>query len=553
MKKTVLLIIILLFALNAFADQIIVNSADWKDVYSGMLYGSLKGETAGFLVSDKHSTLILGTIPKGTSIRAISSADAPFVVGYKSILESRGYIGEEDIYDNVNLELAGELDVNNFIIVDDSYGYNAISVAPYAVVSDSYVLFADRNNIRDIASFLGTRTVDKLLIYGQVDREVRNALAVYTPELINKEGDRFANNIEVVKKYQEIKNAKQVLLTNGEFIEKEIMSGVEPVIFIGANNVPDQVREYIQGTDIDVGVLVGNELVGTATYIRRNVGISVFVKFAQGARVSKGAISQVEALDMFYLPVYTLNIEVDSIRYNRATNQLEINIKNTEEQAVYFKGSYSLKASDGSQQSVGDINPIFLDGNELKTVVYDVERMPEGIITADIYIIFGESKGSMDKVLDLTMEVETVDVFDNCEIDLKNLVYDKRKGIFYITIENIGKVGCFVDTEIIDLLIDGQTRSFGADEVLHIKDGKKKKQKIKVKLTEEDIEENEIVTVRAYYGERENSLVKIIEAEFELKLKGIDYAFYSLLIIIILLLFLIFWRRRKDKKKKHSS
>ena len=70
------------------------------------------------------------------------------------------------------------------------------------------------------------------------------------------------------------------------------------------------------------------------------------------------------------------------------------------------------------------------------------------------------------------------------------------------------------------------------------------------KLSEEDIEDNEMVKVRAYYGERENSLIKIIEGEFELVLKGADYLSYSLLIIIVLLIILIIWKRYKDKKRK---
>ncbi len=554
MKKIYLMMLIFLFLLTKIAysaGQIIINSEDWRDVYSGMLYGSLTKTTANFLVSARHSRLILNSIPKGTPLEVISSKSRPFIVGYESVLRNEGYPATENIYDNANLELAKKLNVTNFIIVDDSYGYNAISVAPYAIVSNSYVLFADRNNIREIDSFLSGRTVNKILIYGNIDRQVKNTLAKYNPEIINKEGDRFANNIEIVKKYQEIKHSKQAVLTNGEFIEKEIMSGLEPVIFIGSNNVPDIAKEYIQSSEIEIGILIGNELVGTATYIRRNVGISVFVKFAQGARAPRGAISQVEALDMFYLPVYSLNIELDSIKYNRATNKLEVSIRNTEEQAVYLKGTYTIKGPGGLEQKVGDIEPVFLDGKELRTFVYDVEPIPEGNITAHAYIIYGESKGSMEKVIDKTVIVETVEILDRCKIKLTGLKYDKRKGIFYIDIENIGDVDCYVDVEIVDILIDKIPQSFGADDIAYIKAGKSKKQKVRVKLEEEDIEDNGIVKVRAYYGERKDSLVKIIEAEFELILVGIDYLFYSLLIIIIILIILILWKRKK-KKEKHK-
>lgn len=554
MKKFYLYLIIPMFLLMSLcsAQRIIVNSEDWRDVYSTMLYGNLQGETADFLVSDKHATLILNAIPKTESIKAFSSKKNPFIIGYKSILESRGYSAEEFVYDNFNLELAELLDVSNFIIVDDSYGYNAVSVAPYATASESFVLFTDRTNIRQVDDFLSDRVVNNLIIYGHVDREVKNTLQKYNPEIINKDGDRFLNNIEIVKKYQEIKHSKQAVLTNGEFIEKEIMSGVEPVLFIGTNNVPDSIRDYIQESEIDIGILIGNELVGTATYIRRNVGISVFVKFAQGARAPKGAISQVEALDMFYLPTYILNIEIDSIKYNKATNMLEVSIRNTEDQAVYFKGTYSLTDSAGFTQKVGDISSIFLDGNELKTITYDVEPMAEGKITGEVYVIYGESKGSMEKVVDTTFEIETVEILDECDIKINSLVYDKRGKSFYVEIENVAEITCYADTELVDVLLDGELKNLGSEDIVKIQPGKKAKSKIKARLEEEDIDENEVIKGKVHYGQRENALIKIKEFQFELALKGFDFWTFTLILIIITLLILIYLKRRKNKQKGSS-
>ena len=37
----------------------------------------------------------------------------------------------------------------------------------------------------------------------------------------------------------------------------------------------------------------------------------------------------------------------------------------------------------------------------------------------------------MEKVIDTTMDIEVVEILDKCEISLNNLVYNKRKGIFY--------------------------------------------------------------------------------------------------------------------------
>ena len=554
-RKTLIFLLILVLvsfsALAADPGRILSNSEDWKDVYSTMLYGNLIGKPASFLVSDRHATLILNSIPKGTHVWSISSKKLPYVVGYKNLLESKGYTAEEFVYENANLELAKKLeDIKNFIIIDDSYGYNAISVAPYAVVTKSYVLFADKNNVKEIDKFLSQKKPSKVMIYGNVDREVKNTLSKYNPEIINKDGDRFLNNIEIVKKYQELKHQKQAILTNGEFIEQEIMSGSEPVIFIGTNNVPAAIRDYVKNSNIEVGVLIGNELVGTATFIRRQMGISVFVKFAQGARAPQGAISQVEALDMFYLPVFALNLEIVSIKYNKATNKLEVTLKNPEAQAVYAIGTYSLTASDGAKQTVGDIGTNFVDGSELKTFTYDVGSMADGDINAEVFIIYGESKGSLEKEIRKNIQIQTVRVLDDCDVKVNQLSLNIKSKTFYLDVENSGKVDCYVDANLVDVVIAGQKQNLGMESYVLLSAGSKKSLKIKGgNIEQEDLADNQKVRARLYYGQRENALVKVVEGVFDIILKTTDYLFYTLVVIIILLIILIIWKRRRKKEQ----
>ncbi|MFH1400734.1 MAG: hypothetical protein ABIH41_04390, partial [Nanoarchaeota archaeon] len=243
--------------------HVIANSADWKDVYSSVLYANLEGYASNFLTSSKHSTIILFSIPRERDVLAITSSQNRFVVGYEQIIRGRGFADvEEIVLNDVNLQLAQRLpDIHNFVILDGSYGYNAISVAPYAAISGSYVLFADRNNINRIVDFLDGQGVDRMIIYGQVDREVKTELAKYDAEIIFN-GDRFEDNVAITKEYLKIRPRKQTLMTNGEFIEAGIMDGTDPVLFIGRANVPDVTREFVQSSDIDVGILIGNELIG---------------------------------------------------------------------------------------------------------------------------------------------------------------------------------------------------------------------------------------------------------------------------------------------------
>ncbi|RME52104.1 hypothetical protein D6783_05825 [Candidatus Woesearchaeota archaeon] len=570
-KQTILLAILLvLFIPFASArDHVIINSRDWRDVYSGMLYSNLIGSPSNFLVSSKHSTILLYSLPKSKKdIQILTSRRNSFVVGYKAILDQEGYEGvEEDVIEDFNLELARRLNdeitrtnqqegrqlppVTKFIIIDDSYGYNAVSVGPFASLGRYYVLFADEGNIDDVVDFLQGTTVDEIIIFGQVDRAVKSALAPFNPEIINV-GNRFENNIEIVKRYLQIKPTRQVILTNGEFLEQSLLSGADPVLFIGRENVVDEVKEFISQSDIDIGILIGNELVGAATAVRRQLGISVFVKFAQSARVPGGAVSQVEDLDRFPMPRYDLSLSIASIVYNEATGALEVTYQNNVDLAAYFRSTITITDAEGVKV-VGDEEPIFIEANALKTVVYTVQTSGEPLnlqgddISGRVFTIYGESPGSLERQLDQTFKIERVRVDDSAEIEILDLVYDIRKKQFIVTIENTGSVDAYVNPELVDLRVNGERVTVGADEPFLIKPGKKAHIPISIELSEEDFPDNEEITVRAYYGERKLALVKVKTKVFAFKSRSGYLLLWVSIALIVLVLLIAFFSRKRCK------
>ncbi|MEM4711016.1 MAG: hypothetical protein QXL18_03655 [Candidatus Woesearchaeota archaeon] len=552
LKLIILILSIILITPSIYGlEKVISNSADWKDVYSSMLYATLIDKHPGlFLTSAKHSSVLLYSLPKSTDgILIVSSRTQPYIVNYKGVLEGQGYTKvEELVSNNINLELArriyDEKQVRKYIIVDDAYGYNALSVASYAALDKYYVLFANERNIAQIDNFLTDVNPTKIIIYGQVDEAVKTRLQKYNPETINK-GDRFDNNIEIVKRYLQVRNTQQTLMSNGEFIEASIMSGQDPVIFIGRNNVPTQIQDFIKESDFKVAVLIGNELINSATAIRRQLGISVFVKFAQGARNPEGAIAAVEDLDKFPMPRYELIMELYSIIYNRATKTLWVTYRNAANIGTFIKGTITLNA-DGQQIVVGDQEPIFIDKNQYKTITYEVD-IEANNISAQVYTLFGEGRRSLENVLQGTVQVSIIEILDNSRINITKVYYDKNKKEFIIEIQNIGDVDVYVNAEILDLLVNGEYIILSSTETILLKPGEKTKLKIPVELSENDIKNNPTIKVKAYYGERENNLVKTIYGEFEYREKTIDYVTYILIFLVVLLLLLLVFGRKKCK------
>ena len=556
------IMVLLLVPSGLAIDHVIINSQDWRDVYTGAQYANLMGVPNNFLVSTRHSTILLYSIPtEREEILVLSSREQPWIVGYGDVLRSRGYEQPEEVRaTNLNLELLRRLEgIDRFIVIDDAYGYNAISIAPFSQVDRSFVVFANRNNIDDVVEALEEKNPQKVIVYGQVDREVKEALEVFNPETINK-GNRFDNNIEITKRYLEIKPTKQVILTNGEFIEAGIMSGADPVVFLGRENVPDSVREFITTSDIEVGILIGNELVNSATFVRRQLGISVFVKFAQGARQPTGAISTVEDLDRFPMPRYNVGIEVTSVVYNKATGALQVTYHNTQNLAEYFKSTITLR-DDGNVRITGDNDAIFLDKNEYKTVLYssDVDgellNLQASELSGDIFTIFGESINSLENTYQTNFDVEIIDVLDDAKINITGLYYDDVGQQFLVQIENVGEVDAYVSAELIDLVVNGEELTLGSDGVVKIEAGDDAYLPVIVEMVEADFAANPSVRVRAYYGERELSRIKIIEANFPIEFRSnyTTYAVYGIAILLILLLLFFLGTKKKCKKCGHMN
>jgi hypothetical protein len=539
----------LLPSVLAAPNYIISNSEDWKDVYSTILYANLQGLDSDFLVSTSHGPVLLDGINKQYNLLIVTSKTNPLVLNYPNLAEAKGFNSPEEIeVSSANLELIDRLpNIKNFIVVGDSYGYNPMAVVAYAIATNSWVFLADRTNIDEIDSILSTRTISNLLIYGYVDSEVTDTLSKYNPEIINK-GDRFEDNIEIVKKYSKVGSISQVILSNGEFIEKEIMQGKNPLLFTGKENVPDKIAEYIKSSDIEIGVLIGNELIGAATNIRQSTGINVMVKFARSARERTSGVSPVEGLDLFYVPAPNLNLSVYSIKYNKATSTLEITYRSNSNMPAYFKGTITLITSSGNLK-VGDLEQVFIAPEDFKTVVYQGVDIKDSNFSADVFVLYGESPSSLDMILQGRYDVQIVNILDRCQLDIKKLKYNNQEKSFMIKLKNLANVECWSNVELKDVTINRIKQTIGTDTSERILPGKSKKIFIHQILTESDLAENDFVRVVAYYGEKKDSLVNVLEKRFELgyqRFNLITYLIFILiLIILIFVIFLIIAKRRE--------
>jgi hypothetical protein len=553
MLKLILLSFFLLAGLpilsaSATPDQVIINSADWQDVYLGAHYAGFNNIKSNFLISSELAPALLQTLDTSKeNILLVESDKAPFVFRYKTGLEGAGFTVDEIISSGtaLNIELAKRVKTRDFIIVDDSYGYNAISVAPYAAQEKFFVLFANKENIDELYSFLKANGVGRIIIYGFSDIEVKNRLAEFNPLIINN-GSRFDNNIELLKRY---KNIQQVFLTNGEFIEEGIMSGKEPVLFPGRERVPDQVVGYIKSSGIKTGVVIGNELTGVAYQLAQATNMKIFLKFGRG--FANGGSSEVRGLDMFPLPKYELAVDINSVKYNRATKELEVTYENKGNMGVYLSSSIEVLSSGVRIATLGDRGSVYMDIGSTLAVAYTSELNGQNL-TAKFTTMFGEVPGSFERVIYKEMKIDMIEVKDISSLNISKVSYDKSAHKIKVGIRNTGEVKTYAKTQI-KFDIYGDERIMVQDKAMLFEPGVSQDAVFITTLSDTNIEENPEVNVRINYGERETVLIKVLEGNYPLIISG-DYTILIIAVILIIIgnTIRIQYRKKRIKDQKKS-
>ncbi|MDL5501975.1 MAG: hypothetical protein QSU88_02055, partial [Candidatus Methanoperedens sp.] len=73
---------------------------------------------------------------------------------------------------------------------------------------------------------------------------------------------------------------------------------------------------------------------------------------------------------MFPLPKYNLAIDINSVKYNRATKDLEVTYENKENTGVYLRSSIEILSKGVRITTLGDREPAYVDSNSMVTLAY---------------------------------------------------------------------------------------------------------------------------------------------------------------------------------------
>lgn len=551
MKKGFLLIF-LIFATAVSAQEVYVaNTASWENIYSAGIYSALLGKEFYYLVNARHAEALTAELPRGADVTVIESDRIPYVKKYSNRLTNAGMKSQTVLVpeDDANLDLAKRLpQINSYYLVNPVFGYDAISVAPLAIQTKSYVLFATKENANEIAEFLNTKQLANINVIGDVDQEVISAISHLNPKITN-EGNRFKNNIALAEQYRQLTNAQQAILTNGEFLEYDIFTAQnQPIVFIGRDRVPEQSLEYLRSAPYKTFVVLGKDLLGSSQSIKTSTQKPVFLKFAKGTTGPNG-FQNVRGLDLFPTPVFEMLLSFKTIYYNIDQQKVEMAVQNEKPARTYLEANILLQEGDTPIVTLGG-DGFRIEGNTQHTFSYgqDLSAYATKNVTAQVTIPYGESEDTIERVLTTTQQLIFFSEKDLCKLTIDDAEYDDTTQRFKITVKSDKE--CYAQATMLNLTI--------SDEITNPQSGTvridgKTTIDVKQRMDEVDIADNPTITVSVRYGSEPNALIKEITKTMPFKrTSSISIALIigiaAIAAVLLLIIFIILWKRKKQRR-----
>jgi len=565
MKKIYIFLALFMLVHIFYSTTVLINSQDWRDVYTGIMYGKhINASKILFFIDSSQYASMHYRLSKNQEIIIFESADNPYVDNYASVLRSKGFDNITVVNitspEMLSFNLAKELKAKKFILVPDEVGYPCISVAPYALATNSWVLFVNTKNVNDTISFLSDINPGHGILYGQVQEKVEDALKSFTTERINK-GSRFDNNLEIIKKmHQSNPSNQQITLTNGEFLEMSLFNNKYPTILIGRERTPTSVINYLNNANFTIGTLIGQELFDVAKKIKETTKLEhIYIKYGEalvGYNDKGEMIKTLKDLDKFYLPVYDLRLNVENARYNLFDRTLYVTYHNVGNSTVFFKSNIVVKGAETNEMmTVSDVSAHRINPHEYYYAKYKVDlrdlMKKFDRLSLDLTALYGEDYNALNLVLNKNItKLEIFKFNDESNISIGNVyyVYDDKK--FYVEVENKWNDTTYAKIYL-TYTLNGINRTLSSDEI-ELSGGQTMNVTFHEVLTRDTVEalDGTPVVVSGNYGGIKDFLpFSVNEKRLLIAILPMDYLWILLLILLLILIAYIIYKKWKEKER----
>ena len=432
-----------------FSTTVLVNSQNYEDIISASVFAASQGYAFAFTIDPRQAVFIT------RYYTAVKTDPVIYLEGNQTILSNMATMLQESKLGNLTIVqnrpvqewVADQFPRTQAILVGGAYGQDALSAAPYAAVSQSPIFFIDDpSKAQATLTAVRSRGYAKVMVYGSLASQLAKAdLDSLPPVETVDTGSRYSNNIEIVKKFLELKSAHQVMFVSGQAFEKSMVDSKYPLVLVGRSTVPQELVTFLSANNISSGVVfsgdsqdpaVGSNIVdGVAKLRALNPNLSIFIKFGEGY----SGVNQALPLMIAPLPSPRISLDLLNISYNVGSRQFEIRAADSGD-FIFLSASVLIEGIGSAESS-----QITLEPGQTTTLGVDLDAtraISDGRIpSADVTAQFGEDSGLADNIETVTfVDIPLSTYEDNSSVRLSGIAYSSEHKAFILHLQGDGWV-----------------------------------------------------------------------------------------------------------------
>jgi hypothetical protein len=530
------------------------------------LYSKFKGNEFQLINSLEEAKILSMELNKKAQHIIFESKPNSIVKNFREFLQVRGFENVKskyfEDYQSMQFEFFEELknDINGLIIIHDDFGYDALSVSPYALLNKYFVLFYNENLKDKIIKTLNENNALNVIFYGEfLDRpwkKIKNKFSIIDEKSFLK------NNLAIIELYmKDSKDKVYFFVSSGEYFEPGFLSAGMPITFTEIS--PKDLIELLKKYNISIVEIIGpeNTIYGQQIRDLSNKTIGVVVRVGRTFTGSRELRGKQVPLRTIFLTKPVLSLKIESIYLvNNDTLLIQILNDGNIDAYLFLTG---IGLFSGEKETFPQFNASIKTLPKSKRFVLPIKLENISIESFDSVEILGlaDYEIPLKNYVHEKYNISLIRIDDDSLISVDSVSYYVDNEMLVIKVKNEGNSTVFVYGTIYDINIFGMNRTLSFD-LKEIKPKQTGELKYKIHLDEDDLEKNKEVKLNLYYGKNKDFTIKSLLDKKELKIvKGVIitsliawitnlYIIPIALLIAVLILFIIFKRRKKEESKK---
>lgn len=374
---------------NVATPLILVNSKSWEDVIEGASYAAANGLSYAFVLTAEHGDYLANYLASSSGdilyYEGQSPAYGQFYSKLSSLVGGRvlSYSKEPDLASF----FASKAKCGTAIVVGNKVGAEALSIAPYAALTDCPIYFAESSNVDSVVATAKSK-FENVLVYGSVASSLGSTDGV---EVVNS-GSMYADNKVAMGMFFDSaeQSPSQVALASGRVFEKSMVSREYPIMLVGRDYAYPDSSILVSERGVKHAVVFQGDygIFGALDSVKEISGATIFAKLGEGF----SGDAAMRDLAMLGLPYPLVELDLSGPDYIKAKGSFELGVQNKGSAPAFVRATVTLPSGQSSSSEVLEVSP----GQEL---LVDVQMaVPEGLAVPEAMfkVEYGQDKLLLD-------------------------------------------------------------------------------------------------------------------------------------------------------------